>query len=213
MSDAPRLCSTGCFGAIQVVPISTIAADQTIGVMFFIMFVVCPLLVVKEQHHRPVRPILHSRPWTFRCGQSTRRDLWHRASMLRRRWKWRQLGASITLLARDPAKLDAMLGKLDHRKDSDTTDRGGHGRHVGFGDRARSIPGRSPGGRNRTTPVAAPGPAHEADAGLERAFRLHLLAYQTLVRAVVPGMKAAGQRPHHQRDQHERGNKPLPNLG
>jgi 3-oxoacyl-[acyl-carrier protein] reductase len=36
----------------------------------------------------------------------------------------------------------------------------------------------------------APGPAHEA--GVERfeeAFRLHLLSFQTLVRAVVPGMK------------------------
>lgn len=36
----------------------------------------------------------------------------------------------------------------------------------------------------------APGPAHEADPeAFEAAFRLHLLSYQTLVRAVVPGMK------------------------
>jgi 3-oxoacyl-[acyl-carrier protein] reductase len=35
-----------------------------------------------------------------------------------------------------------------------------------------------------------PGTAHEADiAAFEQAFRLHLLAYQTLVRAVVSGMK------------------------
>jgi 3-oxoacyl-[acyl-carrier protein] reductase len=36
----------------------------------------------------------------------------------------------------------------------------------------------------------APGPAHEASTeAFEAAFRLHLLSYQTLVRAVVPGMK------------------------
>jgi 3-oxoacyl-[acyl-carrier protein] reductase len=35
-----------------------------------------------------------------------------------------------------------------------------------------------------------PGLAHEADVtAFESAFRLHLLSYQTLVRAVVPGMK------------------------
>ena len=39
----------------------------------------------------------------------------------------------------------------------------------------------------------APGPAHTAPvAAYEHAFRLHLLAYQTLVLAVVPGMRAAG---------------------
>jgi 3-oxoacyl-[acyl-carrier protein] reductase len=38
-----------------------------------------------------------------------------------------------------------------------------------------------------------PGPAHEAPLeAFESAFRLHLLAYQTLVLALVPGMKAAG---------------------
>jgi len=36
----------------------------------------------------------------------------------------------------------------------------------------------------------APGPAHEAAVErFEEAFRLHLLSFQTLVRAVVPGMK------------------------
>jgi 3-oxoacyl-[acyl-carrier protein] reductase len=35
-----------------------------------------------------------------------------------------------------------------------------------------------------------PGPAHEAEVErFEEAFRLHLLSFQTLVRAVVPGMK------------------------
>lgn len=39
----------------------------------------------------------------------------------------------------------------------------------------------------------APGPAHEADVeAYAAAFRLHLLAFQTLVRAVVPGMKERG---------------------
>lgn len=39
----------------------------------------------------------------------------------------------------------------------------------------------------------APGPAHEAATeDFEAAFRLHLLSYQTLVRALVPGMKARG---------------------
>jgi 3-oxoacyl-[acyl-carrier protein] reductase len=58
-----------------------------------------------------------------------------------------------------------------------------------------------------------PGPAHEAGIDeFERAFRLHLLAYQTMVRALVPGMK-----------QRRRGRiinvistsvkQPLPNLG
>lgn len=39
-----------------------------------------------------------------------------------------------------------------------------------------------------------PGAAHEAEVdAFAQAFRLHLLAYQTLVRAVVPGMKAERQ--------------------
>lgn len=39
----------------------------------------------------------------------------------------------------------------------------------------------------------APGPAHQAEvAAFESAFRLHVLAFQTMVRAVVPGMKQRG---------------------
>jgi 3-oxoacyl-[acyl-carrier protein] reductase len=39
----------------------------------------------------------------------------------------------------------------------------------------------------------APGPAHQATTDqFEQAFRLHLLGFQTLVRAVVPGMKERG---------------------
>ena len=38
-----------------------------------------------------------------------------------------------------------------------------------------------------------PGPAHLAEVdAFEEAFRLHLLANQTLVKAVLPGMQAAG---------------------
>lgn len=106
------------------------------------------------------------------------------------------LGASITLLARDPGKLDAKLGMLDrsqgqehHRVAADMSDTRsldealrtylGNGAHVGI--------------LVNNTGGPPPGLAHEADvAAFESAFRLHLLAYQTLVRAVVPGMKAAG---------------------
>ena len=107
-----------------------------------------------------------------------------------------QLGASITLLARDPAKLDAMLGKLDRsqgqRHDRIAVDMADTSALATALDRYLED-GRRVAVLVNNTGGPPPGPAHEADVqAFERAFRLHLLAYQTLVRAVVPGMKAAG---------------------
>jgi 3-oxoacyl-[acyl-carrier protein] reductase len=103
-----------------------------------------------------------------------------------------RLGARVTLLARDHAKLGHVLELLDRKNGQQ------HGAlEVDMSD--------THGLATRLTPLLSQGPvdilvnntggpppglAHEADVtAFEAAFRLHLLSYQTLVRAVVPGMK------------------------
>lgn len=120
-------------------------------------------------------------------------------------------GATVTLLARDPIKLQAVrdeLGTGHHLLVADMTDIDGLARTIA--------------GHVAHTPVdilvnntggPAPGPAHEADVvAFEAAFRQHLLSFQTLVRAVVPGMKER----HHGRIINVISTsvkQPLPNLG
>jgi 3-oxoacyl-[acyl-carrier protein] reductase len=103
------------------------------------------------------------------------------------------LGASVTLLARDLVKLEDAADHLDssmgqkHRVLAvDMSDTEALAKAVEAHVKAHGpvqILVNNTGG-------PPPGLAHEAEiASFEQAFRLHLLAYQTLVRAVVPGMK------------------------
>jgi 3-oxoacyl-[acyl-carrier protein] reductase len=101
-------------------------------------------------------------------------------------------GASITLLARDRAALEKTLQALDTSRGQqhgliavDMSDTSALADAVGrwVEQHPISILVNNTGG-------PAPGPAHEASVeAFEAAFRLHLLSYQTLVRAIVPGMK------------------------
>jgi 3-oxoacyl-[acyl-carrier protein] reductase len=105
-------------------------------------------------------------------------------------------GASVTLLARDADRLHALAGKLDRSAGQqhqvlavDMSDTEALGRAV-EGHLAAHGPVHV---LVNNTGGPPPGPAHEASVqAYEQAFRLHLLAYQTLVLAVVPGMKGAG---------------------
>jgi 3-oxoacyl-[acyl-carrier protein] reductase len=126
-----------------------------------------------------------------------------------------QQGATVTLLARDPDALSGTLGELD---------RGQGQQHLMLPIDMSATPTLAEVIAQHmhqhrvdilvnNTGGPPPGPAHEADiAAFEAAFRLHLLSYQTLVRAIVPGMKAR---------QHGRiinvistsVKQPLPNLG
>ena len=108
-----------------------------------------------------------------------------------------RLGASVTLLARDAAKLEEAVAALDvshgqqHRvlvaDMSDTA-----ALHAAItahitADGPVDILVNNTGG-------PPPGLAHEAPVlAYEQAFRLHLLAFQTLVLAIVPGMKKRRQ--------------------
>ncbi|MBK9175217.1 MAG: SDR family oxidoreductase [Flavobacteriales bacterium] len=105
------------------------------------------------------------------------------------------LGASVTALARDAARLDDLMRALptvngsSHRAIvldvSDTESLGRRIQGLAASDAIDIVVNNSGG--------PAPGPAHEASAAeFEQAFRQHLLAYQTVVRAVVPGMKQRG---------------------
>lgn len=105
-----------------------------------------------------------------------------------------RLGARVSLLARDKDRLEEVLAQLDRSQ--------GQEHAILVADMADTIALAA-----AVTDLAAkapvdilvnntggppPGPAHEAEiAAFESAFRLHLLAYQTLVRAFVPGMKEA----------------------
>lgn len=105
-----------------------------------------------------------------------------------------QAGASVTLLARDPERLQALQAELPmgpgamcHVIAVDMADTAALDRavraHVDRHGPVHILVNNTGG--------PAPGPAHEAPvAAYEQAFRLHLLAYQTLVLAIVPGMKA-----------------------
>jgi 3-oxoacyl-[acyl-carrier protein] reductase len=107
-----------------------------------------------------------------------------------------RLGASVTLLARDSGKLNAALTTLDkspgqqHRTIAvdmaDTaalhTATTAHVAAHGAVTILVNNTGGPPAGLAHDAPVVA----------FESAFRLHLLAFQTLVLAIVPGMKDAG---------------------
>ena len=105
-----------------------------------------------------------------------------------------RLGASVTLLARDAEKLLGVMGELDRSAEQEhsivavdmaDTDalRVAIDQHIAEHGPVHILVNNTGG--------PAPGLAHEAEvAAFEQAFRLHLLAFQTLVRAVVPGMKA-----------------------
>lgn len=106
-------------------------------------------------------------------------------------------GARITLLARDSDKLSTVLKELDRSQGqehqmvavdmADTTSlKQAIEAHVVSHGPVHILVNNTGG--------PPPGLAHEAEVpAFESAFRLHLLAYQTLVRAIVPGMKAAKQ--------------------
>ncbi len=105
-----------------------------------------------------------------------------------------RLGASVTVLARDELKLRSALAELDHSH--------GQQHHVLVANMADTqafaqclqgnvIPVVDILVNNTGGPP--PGLAHEAEPeSFAEAFRLHLVSYQTLVRAVVPGMKQRG---------------------
>lgn len=105
------------------------------------------------------------------------------------------LGARVTLLGRNKEALLEVLGSLPPA----TT--GAHGciavdmaRTTDLADALVPLARSGVDILINNTGGPAPGPAHEAAADdFEAAFRLHLLSYQTLVRALVPGMKARGQ--------------------
>ena len=104
-------------------------------------------------------------------------------------------GARITLLARDPVKLNETVAALDR-----TAGQQHAALAVDMQD-TNALASAIEAHLLQLGPVdilvnntggPSPGKAHESDpAAFELAFRLHLLAFQTLVRAVVPGMKAA----------------------
>ncbi len=107
-----------------------------------------------------------------------------------------KLGASVTLLARDKVKLEQALAALDLSQ--------GQSHQVLVADMAdtaalqQAIAAHM--ARNEVdilvnnTGGPPPGLAHEAAIeAYASAFRLHLLAFQTLVLAVVPGMKERKQ--------------------
>ncbi len=105
------------------------------------------------------------------------------------------LGAGVTLLARDRDRLNAILSGLDR-----STGQEHHALALDMADTAALASGverhlAAIGGVHilvNNTGGPPPGPAHEAQVtDFEQAFRLHLIAFHTLVRAVVPGMKAA----------------------
>lgn len=106
------------------------------------------------------------------------------------------LGASVTVLARAAAALEQVVAGLDRRQGQahaflavDMADtvalQASVSEHVAQSGPVHILVNNTGG--------PPPGPAHTAPIeAYENAFRLHLLAYQALVLAVVPGMKAAG---------------------
>ncbi len=104
-----------------------------------------------------------------------------------------RLGAHVTLLARDAAKLKEAMARLDATQGQE------HGCIVADMADTSSLDGAvrlhiaAHGPLDilvNNTGGPPPGLAHEASVkAYEEAFRLHLLAFQTLVLALVPGMK------------------------
>lgn len=105
------------------------------------------------------------------------------------------LGARVTLLGRNEEVLREVLGSLPHARS------GAHGyiavdmaRTADLAEALAPLSGTGVDILINNTGGPAPGPAHEAATeDFEAAFRLHVISYQTLVRALVPGMKARGQ--------------------
>lgn len=107
-----------------------------------------------------------------------------------------QAGASVVLLARDAQRLEEARATLDtamgqqHRTlcaDMADTDALAAAMQGLAGQVPVHILVNNTGG-------PPPGPAHLAEVeAFNAAFRLHLLAYQTLVKALLPGMKEAGE--------------------
>ncbi len=107
-----------------------------------------------------------------------------------------RLGAEVTVLARDAGALKQVVVGLDRSSGQqhgllavDMTDttalQAATAAHVAQHGPVHILVNNTGG--------PPPGPAHAAPLeAYEQAFRLHLLAYQTLVLAVVPGMKAEG---------------------
>ena len=105
-----------------------------------------------------------------------------------------RLGANVTLLARDEVKLRSALAELDHAH--------GQQHHVLVANMAdtaalahclKELVTANVDILVNNTGGPPPGLAHEADPeSFAEAFRLHLIGYQTLVRAVVPSMKNRG---------------------
>ncbi len=127
-----------------------------------------------------------------------------------------RLGARITLLARDAAKLQEAVAELDTSKGqehlflvADMADTAAL--HVAITAHVQAhgpvdILVNNTGG-------PPPGLAHEAQVeAYEQAFRLHLIAFQTLVLAIVPGMKE-GRRGRIINVISTSVKVPLPNLG
>lgn len=106
-----------------------------------------------------------------------------------------ELGASVTVLARSPDALKAVVDTLPHRHgqqhrwfavDMQQTDNLRQALVDIVADHPIEILVNNTGG-------PPGGPAHTAQAeAFETAFRQHLLAGQTLVQALLPGMKASG---------------------
>lgn len=106
-----------------------------------------------------------------------------------------QLGASITLVARDQGKLDAARKSLHH-----STEQSHHTLLADFAEPKtldRALQNYLQQGHQaqiliNNTGGPAPGPAHtSALAAYQSAFEQHLLCNQILVQALLPGMQAA----------------------
>lgn len=107
-----------------------------------------------------------------------------------------RLGARVTLLARDGGKLSTALASLDKSSGQQHLALIADMSDTPAFERAIDAHVKTHGPINiliNNTGGPPPGLAHEAPlAAFESAFRLHLLAFQTLVLAVIPGMKSAG---------------------
>ncbi|HNR55707.1 MAG TPA: SDR family oxidoreductase [Flavobacteriales bacterium] len=106
-----------------------------------------------------------------------------------------RLGATVTILARDPRALDEVrsslpvpAGQVHQALPCDMADTVTLGAAMAglVSERPIDILVNNTGG-------PSPGPAHEAEAAaFLAAFTQHLIGFQTIVRAVVPGMKVRG---------------------
>lgn len=150
----------------------------------------CPILLLAAGHRSQIMNISLKGRHALVCGSTQGIG---KATAL----ELARLGVNVTLLARDAVKLGTTTSELDtsqgQQHSSIAVDMSNtNALHLAIEKHVSShglidILVNNTGG-------PPPGLAHEAEvAAFESAFRLHLLAYQTLVRAIVPGMKAAKQ--------------------